>query len=126
LGVTIACEPGTFVAAPAGVLLAEVNTVEKRRGIHWIGVNAGFALDPCPAFYGIPLVAVPVERPLAPSTHSYHVAGHINESCDIWAKAQVLPEIQEGERLALLPAGAYGASMASDHCLRGGVAEIVL
>ena len=31
-----------------------------------------------------------------------------------------------GERLALVPAGAYGASMASDHCLRGLFCEVVV
>ncbi|MFN8491646.1 MAG: hypothetical protein U0350_28870 [Caldilineaceae bacterium] len=126
LAVVIACEPGTYIAAPAGVLIVEVNTVEKRRGIHWLGVDAGFAIGPCPALYNIPLAAVALERPLAPCTQRYHVAGNMNESCDIWAKQQLLPEIQEGERLALLPAGAYGASMASDHCLRGLVREVVV
>lgn len=126
LDVTIACEPGTFVAAPAGVLLVEVNTVEQRRGRHWLGVNAGFALNPCPVFYGIPLAVVPVARPLAPSIHCYHIAGHLNEAGDLWAQHQALPEMREGELLALLPAGAYGASMASDHCLRGDVTELMV
>jgi diaminopimelate decarboxylase len=37
-----------------------------------------------------------------------------------------MPDVREGDLLALLPAGAYGASMASDHCLRGQAQEIVL
>lgn len=126
LGVTIACEPGTFIAAPAGVLLVEVNTVEERRGTRWIGIDAGHAINPCPALYGISLEVVSPRAPLAPPVHEYTVAGHINEACDIWARGCRLPEIREGEVLALLPAGAYGASMASDHCLRGQVKEFVL
>jgi diaminopimelate decarboxylase len=126
LGVTVACEPGTFVAAPAGVLLVEVNTVEERRGKRWIGVDAGYAINPCPALYGIPIEVVPVRQPLAKPVNAYHVAGHINESYDIWASDYPLPSIHEGDVLALLPAGAYGASMASDHCLRGQVQEVLV
>lgn len=126
LEVQIACEPGTYIAAPAGVLIVEVNTAETRRSIHWLGVNAGFAIGPCPALYNIPLTAVALARPLAPGTQQYHIAGNMNESCDIWARQQWLPAIQEGERLALVPAGAYGASMASDHCLRGLFCEVVV
>lgn len=126
LGVTIVCEPGTFVAAPAGVLLVQVNTVEQRRGTRWIGIDAGHAINPCPALYGIPLEVVPLRAaPSAPVTE-YTVAGHINEACDIWARGCRLPEVREGDVLALVPAGAYGASMASDHCLRGQVKELVL
>jgi diaminopimelate decarboxylase len=126
LGVTIACEPGTFVVAPAGVLLLEVNTVERRRGIHWLGVNAGFAVSPMSAHYGIPLQIVPVCNPQALPTQSYRVVGHINETTDVWAKECLLPEMNELDLLALLPAGAYCTSMGSDHCLRGQPTELVI
>jgi diaminopimelate decarboxylase len=126
LDVELACEPGTFVVAPAGVLLVEVNTVEERRGTRWVGIDAGHALNPCPALYDIPLEVVPLRNPLAPPLHASSVAGHINEAVDVWARNRLLPEVREGELLALLPTGAYGASMASDHCMRGAVKEVVL
>lgn len=126
LGATIACEPGTFVAAPAGILLAEVNTVEERRGTRWIGVDAGYAINPCPALYGIPIEIVPLHEPLAEPTSRCTVAGHINEAYDIWARDYPLPALAEGDLLGILPAGAYGASMASDHCLRGQVTEVMV
>jgi diaminopimelate decarboxylase len=126
LGVTIACEPGTFVAAPAGVLLVEVNTVEERRSIRWIGVDAGYAINPCPALYGIPVQVVPLLNPLVAPIHRCTVAGHINEAYDVWVQDYPLPAVTEGDLLALLPAGAYGASMASDHCLRGQMTEVLV
>ena len=126
LDVELVCEPGTFVVAPAGVLLVEVNTVEERRGTRWVGIDAGHALNPCPALYDIPLEVVPLRAPLAPPVHPCTVAGHINEAVDVWARSRPLPDVREGALLALLPTGAYGASMASDHCLRGGVKEVVL
>jgi diaminopimelate decarboxylase len=123
---TIICEPGTFVVAPAGVLLLEVNTLEHRRQRTWLGVDAGFAVNLNPALYGIPLTAVLLRQPLAEATESYTIAGNINEAGDIWSPEQLLPPLQEGDILAFLPAGAYGSSMSSDHCLRGQAKEIGL
>jgi diaminopimelate decarboxylase len=125
-GCTIACEPGTFVAASAGVLVAEVNTVERRRGDVWIGLDAGSNVNVFMAHYGIPLAIVPVEAPLAPATETVHVAGNINEANDVFARAARVPRLDEGALVALYPAGAYGASMASDHCLRGLPREVLV
>ena len=55
-----------------------------------------------------------------------HVAGHINEGIDLWAKDRALPRLVEGDLIAFHPAGAYGSSMASDHCLRGQCAEVMV
>lgn len=126
LGVTVSCEPGTFVAAPAGVLVVEVNTVEHRRGVEWIGIDAGFSINPNPAYYDLHFEAVPVCHPEHEPVRSYTIAGHINEALDIWSKHAPLPNVKEGDLLAFVPAGAYGSSMASNHCLRGRVGEIAI
>lgn len=126
LGLTIACEPGTFLVHQAGLLVAEVNTVEVKAGVTWVGVNAGHNLNVYPYHYAIPLEIVHVGRPYGEPSIACNVAGNINEAGDIFARGVRLPSLVEGDLLALLPAGAYGASMASDHCLRGGVAEVVV
>lgn len=119
----VACEPGTFVVASAGVLLVEVNTVERRGGRTWIGVDAGHNLNVYAAHYGIPHAIVPIDRPLATADAVVDIAGNINEANDVFARGRPLPTVREGDLLAFLPAGAYGSSMASDHCLRGVFAE---
>jgi diaminopimelate decarboxylase len=126
LGMAIVCEPGTWVVAPAGVLIVEVNTVETRRQIQWIGVNAGYSINPLPAMYDIPLEILPLRDPLAGPTLTAHVAGHINEGLDIWAKARLMAPVCEGDQLAFFPAGAYGSSMASNHCMRGEFGEVAV
>ena len=126
LGVPVACEPGTLVVGAAGVLLVTVNTVEARRGLTWVGVDAGHPLNPCPALYGIPLEVVSADRPLASPTGSFAVVGHINEAGDVWEAEARLPAPAEGDILALLPSGAYAASMASQHCLRGAYSEVLI
>ncbi|HEX3247214.1 MAG TPA: hypothetical protein VHX16_17555 [Chloroflexota bacterium] len=126
LGHTIACEPGTYVLASAGVLIAEVNTVEMRGGVTWIGLNAGHNVNGYAAHYGIPLEIIHVGQPLAPAGLRYNVAGNINEAIDVFARDTVLPEVREGDLLAFFPAGAYGSSMASEHCLRALAAEVMV
>lgn len=126
LEITIACEPGTYIVAPAGVLLVEVNTVERRRGIDWVGINAGFAVNLNPAHYEIFFEPVRLASPLAEPMENYTIAGHINEAIDIWGRRMPMPKVHEGDLLAFVPAGAYGSSMASDHCLRGVYKEIAV
>lgn len=123
---TIACEPGTLVVDAAGVLVVEVTTVEPRTARTWIGVDAGHNLHVYAAHYGLPVRFVPVRAPLAPADRRYAIAGNINEAGDVFGLDHALPEVREGDLLALFPAGAYGSSMASDHCLRGMAAEVVL
>lgn len=126
LDIRVICEPGTFVSAPSGALLVEVNTIEERRGTCWVGIDAGFAVNLNPAHYGIHLTPVPVRNPLGKGSNRYTIAGNINEAGDLWGTYEEMPELKEGDLLALLPAGAYSASMSSDHCLRGQAKEIAL
>jgi diaminopimelate decarboxylase len=54
------------------------------------------------------------------------VAGNINEALDLWARDVAMPPLEEGDYLALLNAGGYGAAMSSDHCMRADFSEILL
>jgi len=126
LGLTIACEPGTFVMASAGLLVAEVNTVELRASGTWVGLNIGHNLNVYAAHYDIPLAILPVARPLATPGPPVHVAGNVNEANDVFARSIRLPKVVEGDLVALWPAGAYGAAMASDHCMRGLHVEVLV
>ncbi len=124
LDVTLACEPGTFLVAHAGVLLCEVTQVERKGDTLWVGLDAGHNVNVYAAHYGIPLEIVPVARPDAPADTPTSVAGNLNEAGDVFARGRLLPRLEEGELVALLPAGAYGATMASDHCMRGWAREV--
>jgi diaminopimelate decarboxylase len=52
------------------------------------------------------------------------VAGHINEVGDVFAEDYPMPEVAEGDIVALLNAGGYLQAMSSTHCLRP-VAEVL-
>ncbi len=120
-------EPGSFLVQDAGVLLARVNTVEQKRQWVFAGVNAGFNLAMEPVFYGMRLEPFFLRRPessrpVAPVT----IAGNINEAHDLLAQDLVMPVPREGEPLGFLNAGAYAASMASNHCMRGEFREVIV
>ena len=126
LAVTIACEPGTWLVAEAGALIVEVASVWEKHGVHWAGVDANFGTNVYPAHYGLPLDIVPARRPLADRDCVYSIAGNVNESGDVFARDRALALLTEGEHLVFFPAGAYGSSMSSDHCLRGNFTEVLV
>ncbi|MBM9615587.1 hypothetical protein JWJ90_14985 [Desulfobulbus rhabdoformis] len=52
--------------------------------------------------------------------------GNINEALDVWYEDALLPDLHEQKYIALINAGAYSASMASNHCMRGSFKEFLL
>jgi diaminopimelate decarboxylase len=124
LGVTIACEPGDYLVKEAGVLLAEVVTLDERDGVTFAGLDAGFNVAPEPFIYGALVPIVLARAADAEPSRTYTVAGNINEGDDLWGEEVPLPELAEGDILALLLVGAYGSSMHLDHCLRPPAATV--
>jgi diaminopimelate decarboxylase len=118
-------EPGRWLVAEAGVLLARVRWV-KRRGAHrFVVLAAGMNDFLRPALYGARhgIVAV-TPRPGAaePAT----VVGPVCESGDVFARDVPLPPLEPGDLVAILRAGAYGAAMASSYNGRGRLPEVVV
>ncbi|ACL05714.1 Diaminopimelate decarboxylase [Desulfatibacillum aliphaticivorans] len=125
-GLTVCVEPGDYVVKDSGILILEVNTVERKQQTDFIGVNGGFNLAIEPAFYGLPCEPVVLEQKtdtLKPVT----IAGNINESLDVWKDNFPMPDqIKEGDLLAFINAGGYASSMMSNHCMRGQVSENIV
>jgi diaminopimelate decarboxylase len=124
LGVTIACEPGDFLAKEMGVLLAEVVTVDDRDGSNFVGLDAGYNVAPERFIYGSPLVAVLARAADAPPVAHVTLAGNINEGDDLWAEDLPFPEAREGDIVVLLAVGTYNQSMHLDHCLRSSASVV--
>lgn len=118
LGVTIACEPGDHLAKDAGIVLAEVVTVEDRGGARFVGLDAGWNINCGYFIYGFLQEIVPCRDPLAARTWTVGVAGHINEGHDLFAEDYPFPPLAEGDIVAILGTGAYAEAMSSTHCLR--------
>ncbi len=121
-------EPGNYIVKDAGLMVLEVNTVERKAGTRFVGVNGGFNLTMEPVFYSLPCEPVPCvltqerEETRSPATF----VGNINEALDVLYDNFMFPEVQEGELLAFINAGAYTTSMSSNHCMRGNFSEYLL
>jgi diaminopimelate decarboxylase len=121
----IEVEPGDYVCKDAGLLLMGINYIELKRDRYFVGVDAGFNIAPEPAHYGLPFQPVPLfldTSPLKP----VDVVGNINEALDVWYENILLPNLERHDYLALINAGAYSSSMASNHCMRGEFKEFLL
>ena len=116
--VTAAFEPGDFVMKDAAVLLAEVVSVERRGDVTFVGLDVGWNVNCAYFIYGYAQEVVPLVAPLRERTQLVTVAGHINEAGDVFAEDYPLPELAEGEGVAILNAGGYLAAMSMTHCLR--------
>jgi len=116
--VTVAAEPGDHLSKDAGILLAEVVTVETRRGVTFVGLDIGWNVNCAYFIYGFTQEIVPCRDPAAPATTRVTVAGHINEASDVFAEDYPMAPVAEGDIVALLNAGGYDQAMSSTHCLR--------
>lgn len=118
LDVTITAEPGDALTKDAGILLAEVVTVETRRGVTFVGLDIGWNINCAYFIYGFAQEIVPCRDPAAARTERVTVAGHINEASDVFAEDYLMAPVAEGDVVALLNAGGYHQAMSSTHCLR--------
>ncbi len=122
---SIEIEPGDYLVKDAGILLLTVNSVEKKKNTQFVGVNAGFNIALEPAVYGLPFLPVPVLKNEGPD-ETVTLVGNINEALDVWYHNISLPPLHENDHIALINAGAYSSSMASNHCMRGSFKEFLL
>ena len=118
LDVLVTAEPGDALTKDAGILLAEVVTVETRRGVTFVGLDIGWNVNCAYFIYGFAQEIVPCRDPAAPRTERVTVAGHINEASDVFAEDYLMAPVVEGDIVALLNAGGYHQAMSSTHCLR--------
>jgi diaminopimelate decarboxylase len=118
-------EPGDYLVKDAGLLVLQVVAAEQKQGVRFVYVDGGFNLHIEPAFYKLPLHAVPCSRSSGEPV-VVTIAGNINEALDVWAADVALRPVKSGDYLAFLNAGGYGAAMSSNHCLRGAFAEYLV
>lgn len=125
-GLQLWIEPGRYLVAVGGVLLARVTQLKQKGAQGYIGVATGMNALIRPALYGAFHEIVNLSRLDAEATGSYDVVGPICESGDVLGHDRLLPESLEGDVLLIANTGAYGRSMASSYNLRPPPDEIIL
>jgi len=117
-------EPGRYLIAAAGVLLARVTQLKSKGGVRFVGVATGMNSLIRPALYGAYHEIANLTRADEPATELVNVVGPICESADVLGHDRLLPPTREGDVLVIANAGAYGHAMSSHYNLRAPATEL--
>jgi diaminopimelate decarboxylase len=124
LDCTLILEPGRVIVGNAAILVTKVLFTKESPVKKFIVVDAGMNDLARPSLYGAYHAIQPVAE--HPETVTADVVGPICETGDFLARDQEVPAARPGELLAVMSAGAYGFSMASNYNCRPRVAEVVV
>jgi diaminopimelate decarboxylase len=116
-------EPGRFLVAQAGALLTTVLNVKKNGDKTFVITDAGMNDLIRPALYQAHHQILPVKQSSA-ATHPVDIVGPVCESGDFFARDRQLSAVKPGDLLAILDAGAYGMTLASNYNTRPRPAEV--
>ena len=134
--VKLEIEPGRFLVAESGVLVAQVRSVKAMGSRHFVLIDAGFNDLMRPSMYGsyhhiTALAADGRDLIQAPVVETV-VAGPLCESGDVFTQQEggkvetrALPQVVPGDYLVLHDTGAYGASMSSNYNSRPLLPEVL-
>jgi diaminopimelate decarboxylase/aspartate kinase len=112
-------EPGRYLVAESGVLLARATQVSEKLGLRRVGLDAGMNALLRPALYEAWHEIANLSRLDEEATVEFDVVGPICETGDVLGRRRALPAATgEGDVLLLADAGAYGFTMASRYNLR--------
>jgi len=119
-------EPGRYLVAAAGVLLARVTQLKQKGAVRFVGVATGMNSLIRPALYGSYHEIANLTRIDEPATELVNIVGPICESADVLGHDRLLPPTRAGDVLVIANAGAYGHAMSSHYNLRAPAAELIL
>jgi len=119
-------EPGRYLVAAAGALLARVTQLKQKGAVRFVGVATGMNSLIRPALYGSYHEIANLTRIDEPATELVNIVGPICESADVLGHDRLLPPTRAGDVLVIANAGAYGHAMSSHYNLRAPAAELIL
>lgn len=126
LDVQLIFEPGRMIVGNAGILVSRVLYDKPSGAARFLVIDAAMNDLIRPALYDAWHTIAPVREPAPDAgTVAYDVVGPVCESSDCFAKARALPETPPGALVAIMSAGAYGASQSSQYNSRALVPEVL-
>ena len=112
-------EPGRYLVAEAGVLLARVTQLTEKLGVRRVGIDAGMNALLRPALYEAWHEIANLSRDEDGPMLDFDVVGPICETGDVLGRRRALPAAtREGDVIVIADAGAYGRVMSSSYNLR--------
>ena len=119
-------EPGRYLVAEAGVLLAQVTQTKTKGPANYVGLDTGMNSLLRPALYGAYHEIANLTRLDEAPAVTADVVGPICETGDVLGHNRRLPPTEPGDVLLVATTGAYGASMSNQYNLRTPAAEVLL
>jgi diaminopimelate decarboxylase/aspartate kinase len=125
-GLELWLEPGRYLVAQAGILLARVVQIKRKEDLTYVGIETGMNSLIRPALYGAYHPIYNLTRLSEPPSQIVHVVGPICETGDVLGRSRRIAPAAEGDVLLIANAGAYGRVMSSRYNLREPAAERLL
>jgi diaminopimelate decarboxylase len=122
---TLILEPGRVIVGNAGVLVARVLYTKKSEAKNFFVVDAAMNDLVRPSLYDAFHEIRPVQITGAPEIAA-DIVGPICESGDFLARSRQIADLEQGELIAVMSAGAYGFSMSSNYNSRPRAAEVLV
>ena len=126
---TLILEPGRVITGNAGILVTEVQYTKVNTGgekkKRFVIVDAAMNDLTRPSLYGAYHEIIPVRESKDPG-NLVDIVGPICETGDFMARDRMMPEVRQGDLLAIMSSGAYGFSMASNYNSRPRAAEVLV
>lgn len=119
-------EPGRYVVAEAGVLVANVTQTKGKGDVRYVGISTGMNSLIRPALYGAYHEIANLTRLTEPAVVLVNIVGPICETGDKLGTDRLLPPCKEGDVLLIANAGAYGYVMSSHYNLRAPAIEVTI
>ncbi|MFN2976026.1 diaminopimelate decarboxylase [Terriglobus aquaticus] len=119
-------EPGRFLVGQAGALVSRVLYTKRNGEKKFVITDAAMNDLIRPALYQAHHEIVPVMQVADAEAETVDVVGPVCESGDFFARDRSLPELEQGDLVALLDAGAYGLSLSSNYNTRLRPAEVLV
>ena len=124
-GLTLILEPGRVIVGNAGILVTRVLYRKSAPDKEFVIVDAGMNDLIRPTLYQAYHGIQPVMRKASEAIRA-DVVGPICESGDFLAQDREMSDVQRDDLLAVMSAGAYGFTMASNYCSRPRIAEVMV
>ncbi|MCX7698410.1 MAG: diaminopimelate decarboxylase [Candidatus Goldbacteria bacterium] len=125
LNLKLIIEPGRFIVGNGGILVTSVIYNKKGINKNFLIVDAGMNDLIRPALYGAYHSIIPVKQ-IKGKNILYDIVGPICESADFLGKDRHLPDLKQGDLIAIRSAGAYGFVMSSNYNSRPRAAEVLV
>ena len=126
LGLKYMMEPGRMIVGNAGIMVSRVIYVKENEGKTFVVQDAAMNDLIRPTLYDAYHEILAVEESRNETTLEADVVGPVCETGDYFAKSRRLPKLQQGDLIAIMTAGAYGAVQSGTYNTRPLIPEILV